>query len=63
MYDLGIRPDWWKLEPSEDPARWAAIQDTIRRYDPLCRGVLVLGLAADAQSLARRSGRRRRFES
>ncbi|HEY6515783.1 MAG TPA: 5-dehydro-2-deoxygluconokinase [Steroidobacteraceae bacterium] len=52
MYDLGIRPDWWKLEPSEDPACWAAIQDTIRRYDPLCRGVLVLGLAADAQSLA-----------
>jgi 5-dehydro-2-deoxygluconokinase len=52
VYDLGIRPDWWKLEPSEDPAAWAAIQDTIRRRDPLCRGVLVLGLAADAQSLA-----------
>ena len=27
-------------------------QDTIRRRDPLCRGVLVLGLAADARSLA-----------
>jgi 5-dehydro-2-deoxygluconokinase len=52
MYDLGIRPDWWKLEPSEDAAAWAAIEDTIRRHDPLCRGVLVLGLAADAQSLA-----------
>ena len=52
VYDLGIRPDWWKLEPSEDPAAWAAIQDTVRRRDPLCRGVLVLGLAADAQSLA-----------
>ena len=52
VYDLGIRPDWWKLEPSEDPAAWAAIEDTIRRHDPLCRGVLVLGLAADAQSLA-----------
>jgi 5-dehydro-2-deoxygluconokinase len=52
IYDLGIRPDWWKLEPSTEPATWAAIQDTIRRRDPLCRGVLVLGLAADAQSLA-----------
>ena len=52
LYDLGIRPDWWKLEPSEEPAAWAAIEDTIRRRDPWCRGVLVLGLAADAESLA-----------
>jgi 5-dehydro-2-deoxygluconokinase len=52
LYDLGIRPDWWKLEPSENPDAWAAIEDTIRRRDPLCRGVLVLGLAADAESLA-----------
>ncbi|HEY2036942.1 MAG TPA: 5-dehydro-2-deoxygluconokinase [Steroidobacteraceae bacterium] len=52
LYDLGISPDWWKLEPSEKPDAWAAIQDTIRRRDPLCRGVLVLGLAADAESLA-----------
>ena len=52
LYDLGIRPDWWKLEPSDDRQAWAAIQDTIRRRDRLCRGVLVLGLAADARSLA-----------
>jgi 5-dehydro-2-deoxygluconokinase len=52
LYDLGIRPDWWKLEPSEEPAAWAAIEDTIRRRDPWCRGVLVLGLASDAESLA-----------
>jgi 5-dehydro-2-deoxygluconokinase len=52
LYDLGVRPDWWKLEPSEEPAAWAAIEDTIRRRDPLCRGVLVLGLAAEAESLA-----------
>jgi 5-dehydro-2-deoxygluconokinase len=52
LYDLGIRPDWWKLEPTELPDAWAAIQDTILRRDPLCRGVLVLGLAADAESLA-----------
>jgi 5-dehydro-2-deoxygluconokinase len=52
LYDLGIRPDWWKLEPSEQPEAWAAIQDTILRRDPLCRGVLVLGLASEAESLA-----------
>jgi 5-dehydro-2-deoxygluconokinase len=52
LYDLGIRPDWWKLEPSDQPLAWAAIEDTIRRRDPLCRGVLVLGLASDADSLA-----------
>ncbi|MGH8290994.1 MAG: bifunctional 5-dehydro-2-deoxygluconokinase/5-dehydro-2-deoxyphosphogluconate aldolase [Steroidobacteraceae bacterium] len=52
MYDLGIRPDWWKLEPSDVPAAWAAIEDTIRRRDAWCRGVLVLGLASDAESLA-----------
>ncbi len=52
LYDLGIRPDWWKLEPSDEAAAWAAIQDTIRRRDPWCRGVLVLGLASDPESLA-----------
>ena len=52
LYDLGIRPDWWKLEPSEEPDAWAAIQSTVRRRDPLCRGILVLGLASDAESLA-----------
>jgi 5-dehydro-2-deoxygluconokinase len=52
LYDLGIRPDWWKLEPSEEPEAWAAIQDTVRRRDRFCRGILVLGLAADAGSLA-----------
>jgi 5-dehydro-2-deoxygluconokinase len=41
-----VRPDWWKLPPSENPQVWRAIQDTIAREDPLCRGVLVLGLSA-----------------
>jgi len=52
LYGLGIRPDWWKLEPTDEPLAWSAIEDTIRRRDPLCRGVLILGLAADADSLA-----------
>lgn len=52
LYDLGIRPDWWKLEPSDEPAAWRAIQETVRRRDSWCRGVLVLGLASDPASLA-----------
>jgi 5-dehydro-2-deoxygluconokinase len=52
MYDLGIRPDWWKLEPSDEPAAWAAIEDAVRRRDAWCRGILVLGLASDPESLA-----------
>ena len=45
IYDLGVRPDWWKLPPSGSAAQWQAIQDTIAQEDPLCRGVLLLGLA------------------
>jgi 5-dehydro-2-deoxygluconokinase len=45
IYALGVRPDWWKLPPSRSAAHWQAIQDTIQREDPLCRGVLLLGLS------------------
>jgi 5-dehydro-2-deoxygluconokinase len=45
IYALDVRPDWWKLPPSDSAAYWQAIQDTIRRADPLCRGVVLLGLS------------------
>jgi 5-dehydro-2-deoxygluconokinase len=45
IYALGVRPDWWKLPPSGGAAHWQAIQDTIGKEDPLCRGVLLLGLS------------------
>jgi 5-dehydro-2-deoxygluconokinase len=45
IYALDVRPDWWKLPPSRNAAYWHAIQDTIRQADPLCRGVVLLGLA------------------
>ncbi|WP_376985968.1 5-dehydro-2-deoxygluconokinase [Bosea sp. R86505] len=51
LYDLGIRPDWWKLEPQASPAAWAAIEQTVARNDPWCRGVLLLGLDAPAEEL------------
>jgi 5-dehydro-2-deoxygluconokinase len=51
IYALDVRPDWWKLPPSANAASWQAIQDTIAREDPLCRGVLLLGLAAPEAEL------------
>ena len=51
IYALGIKPDWWKLEPQSSPAAWAAIEKTIAKHDPWCRGVLLLGLDAPAEEL------------
>jgi 5-dehydro-2-deoxygluconokinase len=45
IYALEVRPDWWKLPAGGSAAHWQAIQDTIGQEDPLCRGVLLLGLA------------------
>jgi 5-dehydro-2-deoxygluconokinase len=53
LYRLGIRPDWWKLEPQKTAAAWAAIDRTIERHDPACRGVVLLGLEAPEDELAR----------
>ena len=51
IYRAGIRPDWWKLPPQVEPAAWEAVGETIARHDPLCRGILVLGLEAAASRL------------
>jgi 5-dehydro-2-deoxygluconokinase len=52
LYDRGMKPDWWKLEPAADLATWANIERAIRSNDPLCRGVLLLGLQAPSDELA-----------
>ena len=51
FYDLGVKPDWWKLEPMDDPAAWRNIEATIAARDPFCRGVLVLGLSQPTETL------------
>lgn len=51
IYDLGIYPDWWKLEPSEDPACWARINAAIEHRDPYCQGIVLLGLSAPEERL------------
>lgn len=51
LYNLGVRPDWWKLEPQSADG-WRAVGDVIADGDPHCKGVVLLGLGADAESLA-----------
>jgi len=53
LYAIGVRPDWWKLEPVADPAAWREIEAAVNENDPLCRGVVLLGLSApEAELLA-----------
>jgi 5-dehydro-2-deoxygluconokinase len=51
FYDLGIKPDWWKLEPQADPAAWDEIGACIDRNDTYCRGIVLLGLEAPEAEL------------
>ncbi|MDI7861196.1 5-dehydro-2-deoxygluconokinase [Rhizobiaceae bacterium n13] len=51
LYALGIKPDWWKLEPQASPAAWKAVEAAIARNDPWCRGIVLLGLEAPAEEL------------
>ncbi|KRA50761.1 bifunctional 5-dehydro-2-deoxygluconokinase/5-dehydro-2-deoxyphosphogluconate aldolase [Devosia sp. Root635] len=51
IYDAGIKPDWWKLEPQASRAAWAAIDAVIETRDALCRGVVLLGLEAPQAAL------------
>ncbi|MEP6827452.1 MAG: DUF2090 domain-containing protein, partial [Aestuariivirga sp.] len=53
LYDLNIKPDWWKLEPQADPAAWDEIGKVIDRHDALCRGIVLLGLDAPEEELAK----------
>ncbi len=51
VYALGIKPDWWKLEPQVSSAAWDRIAQVIAGNDPWCRGVVLLGLEAPAEKL------------
>jgi 5-dehydro-2-deoxygluconokinase len=51
FYDLGVYPDWWKLEPMPSDAAWTAACAAVNRNDPHTRGIVVLGLGADEATL------------
>jgi 5-dehydro-2-deoxygluconokinase len=50
LYNLGIYPEWWKLEPMS-AQQWQAIDALIAERDPACRGVVLLGLSAAVEQL------------
>ncbi|HEX4768713.1 MAG TPA: 5-dehydro-2-deoxygluconokinase [Lichenihabitans sp.] len=51
LYDVGVRPDWWKLESQPSGRAWETVAGTIRRNDSRCRGIMLLGLDAPAEHL------------
>lgn len=51
FYDIGVYPDWWKLEPFDTDAAWANACNAVRRNDPHTRGIVVLGLDAPEDEL------------
>lgn len=50
LYNLDIRPDWWKL-PMMSRAAWRNVSDLISRRAAHCRGVVILGMDAPANAL------------
>ncbi len=52
FYEIGIYPDWWKLEPMVSSAAWENTCVAINENDPNTRGIVVLGLDAPEAELA-----------
>ncbi|MCU0816834.1 MAG: 5-dehydro-2-deoxygluconokinase [Cypionkella sp.] len=62
FYDIGIFPDWWKLEPMQTDAAWQAACDAIAERDAYCRGIVVLGLGETEETLATSFAKAARFD-
>ncbi len=52
FYDIGIYPDWWKLEPMQTSTAWAATCDAITSRDAHTQGIVILGLGQTEAELA-----------
>ncbi len=52
FYEIGIYPDWWKLEPMKTARAWTNAVAAIEENDPHTRGIVVLGLDAPEAELA-----------
>ena len=53
LYRIGIRPDWWKLEPLKEKENWLKLDKLIVEWDQFCRGILLLGLDKPMRQLSR----------
>ncbi len=52
FYEIGVFPDWWKLEPMKTAAAWENAIAAIEDNDRHTRGIVVLGLDAPEAELA-----------
>lgn len=52
FYEIGVKPDWWKLEPGVDETYWKEVGQVIDRHDRWCQGVIVLGLDGSIESIS-----------
>lgn len=50
FYDLGLKPEWWKVG-AMDRAQWEALDALVRERDPWCRGAVILGLSQPLEQL------------
>ncbi|WP_296225064.1 bifunctional 5-dehydro-2-deoxygluconokinase/5-dehydro-2-deoxyphosphogluconate aldolase [Ralstonia sp. UBA689] len=50
FYNLGVRPEWWKLAPMHADS-WARLEQLVAERDPHCRGAVILGLNQPLQYL------------
>ncbi len=53
LYTIGLKPEWWKLAPMQQPAGWTALAELVAARDPQCRGAVILGLNQPLADLAR----------
>jgi 5-dehydro-2-deoxygluconokinase len=51
LYEIGVFPDWWKLEPIVDDDEFGAVTEVVEQHDPWCRGIVLLGYAAPLEKL------------
>lgn len=62
FYDIGVYPDWWKLEPMQTDAGWQAACEAITRNDTHTRGIVVLGLGESEETLAASFAKAAKFD-
>lgn len=43
FYNIGVKPEWWKLAPMEETG-WKQLEQLISERDRHCRGAVILGL-------------------
>ncbi|ALA18273.1 MULTISPECIES: 5-dehydro-2-deoxygluconokinase [unclassified Chelatococcus] len=62
FYEIGVFPDWWKLEPLRSEAAWRNAVEAVSRNDPHTRGIVVLGLDAPIEELSASLGMAAAFD-